>query len=118
MIPKIVGAQVAVLILGTLIAYFAYGGLVAVSMLAAGVSLLIPNLFLAINMLFSKFSAGFFWFGVIFNKFIVLALFFLSIKIIKEPDLFAFSIGIILVTQVPLAYILLSSLWGRRKVNI
>lgn len=45
MIPKIVGAQVAVLILGTLIAYFAYGGLVAVSMLAAGVSLLIPNLF-------------------------------------------------------------------------
>lgn len=69
-------------------------------------------------MLFSKFSAGFFWFGVIFNKFIVLALFFLSIKIIKEPDLFAFSIGIILVTQVPLAYILLSSLWGRRKVNI
>ncbi len=117
MIPRIVVAQLAVLLIMTLIALTVYDGVTAVSLFAAGISMLIPNVFMAANMSLVRFHRMFFWIGVFFNKFIILLLFLVSIMVIKDPNLFAFLIGIIVVSQVPLGYVLISS-FRREKVIV
>ncbi|WP_026878832.1 ATP synthase subunit I [Ignatzschineria larvae DSM 13226] len=110
MIPKIVGVQLAVLLIISISAWLLYDGVTAISLLAAGISILIPNIFMAANISLLKFHKVFFWIGVFLNKFVIVLLFGISIMIIKEPNLLAFLIGIIIVTQVPLGYVLVSSL--------
>ena len=117
MIPKIVIAQLAVLILTATLAWVLYDGVTAISLFAAGISMLIPNLFMAANMFMVRFHKVFFWIGVFFNKTIILMLFLVSILLIKDPNLFAFLIGIIVVSQVPLGYVLISSI-RRDKVIV
>ncbi len=108
MIPKIVAYQAIVLLASTIFAYIAFDGVAAISLLLAGLSLLIPNLFLAVNIALTKYSQLFFWLGVLLNKVFILVLFFISIKVLGEPNLGAFLVGVILITQVPLGYILFS----------
>ena len=117
MIPRIVVAQLAVLLITTVFAWSVYDGVTAVSLFAAGISMLIPNVFMAANMSLVRFHKVFFWIGVFLNKFIILLLFLVSIIVIKDPNLFAFLIGIIVVSQVPLGYVLISSL-RREKVIV
>ncbi len=117
MIPRIVVAQIAVLLIATGIAWGVFDGVTAGSLFAAGIAMLIPNVFMAVNMSMVRFHKVFFWIGVFFNKFIILLLFFVSIMVIKDPNLFAFLIGIIVVSQVPLGYVLVSSL-RRDKVIV
>lgn len=105
MILRIVVAQLVVLLLLTMLAWIAYDQVAAVSLFASGISILIPSIFLATNMALVRFSKLFFWIGVFFNKFIILALFYVSIKIIGEPNYFAFLVGIVVVSQVPWIYI-------------
>ncbi|GGZ97919.1 hypothetical protein DC083_05295 [Ignatzschineria ureiclastica] len=110
MIPKIVGIQLAVLLIISISSWLLYDGVTAISLLAAGISILIPNVFMAANISLLKFHKIFFWIGVFLNKFVIVLLFGISIIVIKEPNLLAFLIGIIIVTQVPLGYVLVSSL--------
>ncbi len=110
MIPKIVGIQFAVLLIISISSWLLYDGVTAISLLAAGISILIPNIFMAANISLLKFHKIFFWIGVFLNKFVIVLLFGISIIVIKEPNLLAFLIGIIIVTQVPLGYVLVSSL--------
>lgn len=117
MIPRIVVAQLAILLITTGFAWWLYDGVTAVSLLAAGISMLIPNLFMVANMSLVRFHKVFFWIGVFFNKFIILMFFLVSIFLIEDPNLFAFLIGIIVVSQVPLGYVLISSL-RRDKVIV
>ncbi|UNM96108.1 ATP synthase subunit I [Ignatzschineria rhizosphaerae] len=105
MILRIVIAQLIVLTLLTLVTWALFDGVAAVSLFASGISMLIPSVFLATNMALIRFSKVFFWIGVFFNKFIILALFFVSIKIIGEPNYFAFLVGIVVVSQVPWLYV-------------
>lgn len=110
MIPKIVGVQLVVLLIISISSWLLYDGVTAISLLAAGISILIPNIFMAANISLLKFHKIFFWIGVFLNKFVIVLLFGISIIVIKEPNLLAFLIGIIIVTQVPLGYVLVSSL--------
>lgn len=117
MIPRIVIAQLIILLVTTGLSWWLYDGVTALSLFVAGISMLIPNVFMAANMALVRFHKVFFWIGVLFNKFIILMLFLLSILLIKDPNLFAFLIGIIVVSQVPLGYVLISSL-RRDKVIV
>lgn len=105
MILRIVVAQLVVLLVLTMLAWLTFDKIAAISLFASGISMLIPSVFLATNMALIRFSKLFFWIGVFFNKFIILALFFVSIKIIGEPNYFAFLVGIVVVSQVPWIYV-------------
>ena len=117
MILRIVIAQLIVLLITAVVAWVVYDGVTSISLFAAGISMLVPNVFMAANMTLVRFHRVFFWIGVFFNKFIILMLFLVSILLIKDPNLFAFLIGIIVVSQVPLGYVLISSI-RRDKVIV
>ncbi len=107
MIPRIIGIQVGALVVAVLLLWL-YEAAAAISYLLAGLSVIVPSLFLAANFYFVRYSPLFFWVGVIFSKLLTIVLIVLSIKLLKDPRYGIFLLGIIITTHLPLGYVLIS----------